>query len=259
MRWTSLDQIVRSMLLQRGYPIHWYIDFLKYATDGVRELTFDTLRVVNSAKLAVNSYKAITLPCDYVDWVKVGIAAGQYVHPLATGPINRLNNFDSLGNKIPYDDTLPDGSFAEIRGTIEYTNGLNSVGEFTGGIFNHNPGRSIGTYIELPERNEIQMDNNYPYDYVILDYISDGATCSCGCDCGSDSSTTIQPYAVASIEAYMDWKMKSFNRAYGMGEVQLAEQQFIKQHKILRARKSGLSRWDIVQAARLGYSGTYKN
>jgi hypothetical protein len=259
MRFTSLDQITRSMLLQRGYPIHWYIDFLKYGTDALRELTFDVLKVINSAKLPVNSYKAVTLPCDYVDWVKVGVAAGQYVHPLAQGPINRLNNFDDSGNKIPYSDELPDGTFAEIRGSIEYTNGLNSLGEHTGGIFNHNPGRSIGTFIELTERNEIQLDNDYPYDYIILDYISDGATCSCGCDCGGDSATSIHPYAIAAIEAYIDWKMKAFNRAYGAGEVQMAEDQYIRQERKLRARKNGLTRWDIVQAARLAYSGTYKN
>lgn len=259
MRWTSLDQITRSLLLQRGYPIHWYVDFMKYASDGLRELTFDVLRVVNSAKLPVNSYKAVTLPCDYVDWVKVGIQTGQYVHPLAQGPINRLNNFDSSGRKIPYDDTMPDGTFADIRGMTEYVNGLTALGEHTGGIFNHNAGRSIGTFIELPEREEIQLDNDFPYDFIILDYVSDGGSCTCGCDCGTDSATRIIPYAIAAIEAYVNWKLKAYNRAYGAGEVEQARLEFATQVTILRARKGSMSRWDIVQAARLGYSGTYKN
>lgn len=247
------------MLLQRGYPIHWYIDFLKYAADALRELTFDSLKVINSVKLPVNSYKSITMPCNYVDWIKVGIQTGQYVHPLAQGPLNRLNNFDSTGAKIPYDDEFPDGTFAEVRGTVAYANGLTFLGEHVGGVYNHNPGRSIGTFIELAERSEIQLDNDYPYDYVILMYITDGNSCSCGCGCDSDSASQVHPYAMASIEAYIDWKLKAFNRSYSGGEVQMAEDQFNRQHRKLRARKNGLSRWDIVQAFRLGYSGTMKN
>src|ERR1051325_10022357 len=128
MTWYSLDMITRSILMQRGYPIHWYIDFLKYSTECLRELTFDVLKVINSVKLPVNSYKAVTLPCNYVDWVKVGYATGQWVHPLAQGPINRLNNYDANGVKIPYEDTLPDGSFAELRGTVAYTAALTALG-----------------------------------------------------------------------------------------------------------------------------------
>lgn len=251
MQWQTLDSIVRSVLLQRGYPIHWYIDFLKYGADAVRELHFDSLKQVNSVKLPVNSYKAITLPCDYVDWVKVGIAAGQYIHPLAQGPINRLNNFDSSGSKIPYDDTLPDGSYADVQGTVAYINGFTALGEHVGGVYNHNPGRAMGAFIELRERNEIQLDSDFPYDYAILQYISDGN--------GSDAATYVDPYAQAAIEAYIMWKMKQHNRQYGAGEVQEAERQFAIQQRILRARRNQLSTYDVIRAFRLGYSGTYKN
>lgn len=259
MKWTSLDQTARSMLLQRGYPIHWYIDFIKYGSDGLRELTFDSLRVINSAKLAVNSYKAVTLPCDYVDFVNLGSAIGQFVHPLSQGPINRLNNFDDTGKKIPYSNVVTDVPFTEIPGSIAFANSFNVLGEHIGGVYNHNPGKSVGIFRELPERNEIQLDSCSQYDFVILDYISDGATCTCGCECGSDSATKIHPYAIAAIEAYIDWKMKSFNRSYNAGEVQQAKLEYISQHKILRARKYSMTRWDWLRAARLGYSGTYKN
>jgi hypothetical protein len=251
--------IARSMLLQKNYPIHWYVDFLKYSSDCLRELSFDVIKTINSAKLPVNSYKAITLPCDYVDWVKVGYATGQWDHPLAQGAINRLNNFDSNGVKIPYEDTMPDGSFAELRGTVAYTASITALGEHVGGVYNHNPGRSIGTFREIRERNEIQLDNDFPYEYIILDYISDGSTCSCGCGCESDNATQVHPYAMATIEAYADWKHKHFNRYYNQGDVYYAEQNFIKQCRILRARMDPLTRWDVVHAARQGYSGTYKN
>ena len=42
------------------------------ALRGVRELGFDTLKVIRSLKLSVESNNGtVTLPDDYVDWTKV--------------------------------------------------------------------------------------------------------------------------------------------------------------------------------------------
>jgi hypothetical protein len=67
MQYTTLDKVIRGFLLQKGYPIHFYIDMLAHAYRCFEELHFDTLGNVQTRKIAVNSYKAIPLPCDFMD------------------------------------------------------------------------------------------------------------------------------------------------------------------------------------------------
>jgi len=125
MKYSSLNKIVKGYLLQRGYPIHFYIDFLVYAQRAFEELSFDTIGNVQTKKLPINSYNAATLPDDYMDWIKVGVANGQFVRPLINRPgISRMNNFDSTG-KIAFLSTIVGGS--------AYTNGTYSGVALTGG------------------------------------------------------------------------------------------------------------------------------
>jgi hypothetical protein len=249
MQWQTLDSIVNSVLLRRKYPIHWYIDFLKYGADALRELHFDVLLVICSAKLPVTSYKAVILPCDFVDWLRIGVAAGQYVHPFTSeSNMNRLNNYDAAGNKIQYEDVWPDGS-AISRFELNVFD-ANIWGEHPGGVFNHNPGRAGANFSVLRERNEIQLDPDFPYTEIILDYINDGQGC--------DAATKIHPYAQSCIEAYIIWQMMLNNRGYNPSEAGVAGDQFDKQLGVLRARLSDLTPEDITHAARKGYSGTYK-
>ena len=45
-----------------------------HALRGVREMGFDMLQVVRSLKLTIDqTTSSIELPCDYVDWTKVGV------------------------------------------------------------------------------------------------------------------------------------------------------------------------------------------
>ena len=45
---TSLDTIVRNMLLKHRYGLQYYLDFLLYAAECLKILTLDDLRVINS-------------------------------------------------------------------------------------------------------------------------------------------------------------------------------------------------------------------
>jgi hypothetical protein len=124
MKYTTLDKVVKGYLLQKRYPIHFYIDFLVYAQRCFEEISMDSIGNVRTQKIPINSYFAATLPSDYMDWIKVGVENGQFVKPLINRPgINRLNNF-TIGNIIEFSATTP--------GT-EYTNGTYSGVSLTGG------------------------------------------------------------------------------------------------------------------------------
>ena len=64
----SLDYIVKNYLLKKGYPLHWYMQFMVYAADCLRDITFDDLRVINTKILPVNqNINTAELPEDYQD------------------------------------------------------------------------------------------------------------------------------------------------------------------------------------------------
>ena len=80
---TSIDRIVKNMLMKRRYSLHWWIDFAVYAKDCIRELSFDLpINPVQYKVLELNDNHAITIPDDYVDWVGVYARRGQSLVPL---------------------------------------------------------------------------------------------------------------------------------------------------------------------------------
>ena len=78
----TVNEIVRSALLTTGRPIHYYMHYLHYALKAVKEIGFDSPFKIKSTKITVDTNREITLPDDYVDYVRVGWENGQYVKRL---------------------------------------------------------------------------------------------------------------------------------------------------------------------------------
>lgn len=253
MKTYTLDNIVRSALADKMYPMHWYIQFLQYGIDGLRSLNFDVLQNVKSVRLPVNSYKAVTLPCDFVDYVRVGNELGEYVNQFGEkkDTFNRLNKFDSLGNKISYGDIeASNGVLPNNWEGFWYTNYINDKGEHQGRIFNNQSGFR-DSFVVLRERGEIQLDISYSGDEIVLDYISDGLT--------TTASNAIHPYAIETIKGYIFWKLKEHSRQYNLSERQLAREEYYNQLRILKARLNSLDAIDIRRSLARGYTATIKN
>jgi len=234
MKFVSLDHIAKSVINQKGYTMHWYFEYLKHGADCLRELHFDVLRNVRAKKIPVNSYKSIPLPCDYVDWVKVGIGNGQMITPLVqhTG-INRLTKIDDSGNKTLYGTTGTDWLGYWGNACNWYFN-TNDYGEFLGGYYNYRQSAAADGFRVLRDRSEIQLSELLMADFIILEYISNGAE--------SDAATMVDPYAQAAIEAYIHWKS---NKQVMNNWFSPEGQMYKRQVEILRARKNDLSVDDI--------------
>jgi hypothetical protein len=246
MRWTSLDEAITSVLLKKGYPIHYYLQCLKYACDCLREINFDELALIKSEKILINEYKAIMIPFDYVDIVRIGVGSGQFIQPLVNRRgINRLNNRQDGGAIIKYGN--PQGDELLYDSLLSHHN---QNGESVGKYYGFNARAIADGYTILKERNEIQLDENINADYVILDYISDGTEIN--------AATHITPYAQATIEAYINWQLKENNRTYNEGEKQRAENTYYHQRRILRARLNEITLDDIKRAVRAGSHGSLK-
>lgn len=247
MRYTTLDKIVRRNLLAKRLPLHYYIEYLVHASTCLRELTFDSLKIINTVELELNDYFAADLPCDYLDWTKVGIKMGQFVQPITQrDSINRLRAQNSQGQYVTYQDPdTYDLIFPFWPGYWMFQN-IDDLGENLGRLYGFNPGIVPDGFKVLKERNQIQFTESMRTCTVVLEYISDGQT--------SDNATQIDQYAWSTIEAYINWK-RSVNAD---SDVSQEARNYLNQRRLLRARMSELTLYDLRQILYRNYTGAIK-
>lgn len=245
MKYTTLDKIVRGFLAQKQWSIHYYIQCMVYAQRCLEELHFDTLGIINTTKLSINSMGIAKLPCDYLDFCMVGISNGQYISPLSQrNRMNRLNNFEASDEILSSDSEL----FTSLFGAGNF-NWFNDNMEMTGRIYG-SAGNQSRSFLIIPEREEIEFDRNLGATHAIMTYISDGSECN--------AATRITPYSKSTFEAYMELQHRKSHRSYGDSAIAFAEQQVTKQHRILRSRSNDITLTDIKNSYRRRSHGSIK-
>jgi len=251
MIFTTLDIITRRGLLENNLPIHYYSEFLIHGSSALRELTFDTLKVINTVKLPISTYGSCDLPDDFVEDVGVFFDDGGTLSPIAhNNGISPLRLHDTTsGAFVPptgSDNTQQDSSlFFGSSGSLWFWN-VNDFGEPTGRYFGANGGTNIG-YKVIKERRQIQLSSGFIDGAIVLQYISDGQSI--------DSATQIDTQAIATIRAYQEWK-RSPN---ANNEFSPEGRGYYNQKRLLRARLNDLSLHDIKNIIRKNYTAAIKN
>jgi len=251
----TLDEITRRGLIESGLPIHYYLEYLVHGATCLRELSFDTLKIVNTIQLPVNEYGAVDLPDDFVDDVAVCLPSSTTLQPLPKqNSINPIRIHDSnTGEYIPphrpgsgtNSAGVDDSFFWGSAGWLWYWN-VNDFGEPTGRFFGATGGTKRG-YKVVKERKQIQMSYDYSEKSVVLQYISNGQSI--------DTASQIDTQAIQTIRAWQEWK-RSGNANNDFSPEAIS---FYNNKKRLRARLSGLTLVDIKNTLRNGYTGTIKN
>lgn len=249
MRVTTLDTIVKGLLIKKQYPIHFYIQFLFLATRAFEELHFDTLNNIQTVKLTANEFGEVELPCNCMDIVKVGVPSGQYVRNLYQREgINSLPNYDSNDNQVLYGQSDFD---LKILDNIFFRNYLIYPFDNRGlRFYGLGSNDETQSFKYVPERNKIVLDQSIGHKEIIAQYITDGTD--------ADNATMVDPRAKATIESYVMWQYKESSRAYNEGEKERAKQLFQSDHARLRARKNPLTKEDIIAIVRGAAKGTPK-
>lgn len=248
MIYTSLDKIVRRVLLGKRLPIHYYIEFLVHASTCIRELTNDSLMVVNTVELTPNEQFAVDLPCDYVDWTKVGLRQGQFVQPITQrDSINRLVQYLPNGQPTTY------GAANSVNLDFPFWPGywmfqnIDDLGENLGRLYGYNTGIGANGFKVLKERSQIQLTETFNGTTCVLEYISDGQR--------ADNATQIDPRAQMCVESYINWK-RGPNADIDRSPEAVS---YFNQRRQLRARMDDLTPWDIRSILYRNYKGSIKN
>ena len=237
----SLDQIVKNILMKRGYSLHWYIDFLVYCKDGMREIAFDDqIFALRQTVLPVNQTTGrVDLPNDYQDYCRVSAWVDQWMRPLVEdNNLQLIPNYDDEFSQQPYANGIAsEGIDQQVYYTgymspYWWTSNWNAFGENTGRQFG-----GVGAYADTfrvdKANRQIKINENLFITNIVLEYISNGMD--------SDSATQIDSYAQNCIEAFAMWQFYLHNRTYSQNEALSMYQLYVTERQILRARLSDLT------------------
>lgn len=251
MKLTNLDQIVRRWLLENGLSIHYYAEGLFHASTCLRELHLDTLKVVNTLRLPLNTYHAVDLPEDFVEEVMVGIPVGATYQNVPRGTrINPLRVSQSTGDYTTYTNLEDDSESIDASGLWGPANwywNFNEYGESTGRFFGIDGGAKLNGYEIVFERRQIQFTETFTSGDVLLMYISDGQSLN--------AASQIDVRAFSAIQSYVQWK-RSINRDNNFSP---EGQAYFNKRRLLRAALNGMSVADIKNILRKNYRATIKN
>jgi hypothetical protein len=252
MNYANLDMIVRRSLLEKGYPIHYYAEYLFHAASCIRQLSTDTLKIVNSAHLPINKYYAVDLPPDFVDDVSLCVPTGSFIRPVpkndSINPLRIVNSTSSQFEKYKINGTREQQEtvFGINPSWLWYWN-VNDYGEPTGRFYGASGGERANGYKLLKERNQIQLTETFTGDSVILIYISDGQS--------ANNATQIDMLAFSAIQAYIDWKTSPNASKRESYEART----YFSERRLLRAKLNDLTATDIKNIVRKNFMASIKN
>lgn len=165
----ELDGVIKDYLNEANLSNNQYFRLWHIAYRGFENLGLDAFYKVQSVKLPINANMTVTLPADYVNWSKVGVLNNR-------GEIIPLNYNENL---TTYADLLPD----RIEKTEDNTLGTNNWGNaiwynyWNGGAYTNIYGVPsgapfVGGFKVDTANSVILLNENYQYDYLMLEYIS---------------------------------------------------------------------------------------
>lgn len=222
---SKVDSIVRQVLLEKNLSMHFYIRLLSWGLDCLKELSLDITGKVKTVELTVDGLGRIKMPCDYVDWVRVGQVNGQHVHRMGETTTFARQLRQESGVYVPYADAEYSSEY--IWSSPYVQEWFDKNGEFRGRGFGGN-GTRTDTFMFLD--GEMQLDNNYsPGDTITLDYI--------GYDT-ANASSCVPKYAEGTVKSYIEYKYLCSLPKSTPYDKSSAERTYQNEHRKLVARVS---------------------
>ena len=258
----TVDQIVNDFILTTDGD-----DFVagvsntvvrNFALRGVREMGFDMLKRVRSLKLNVEDNSTVTLPDDFVDYVKVGtVGADGLVYVF--GENKNLNysqkySVDSAGNPIDSDN---DGVYDRVdakdststlpgyKGTDSYIF-RNYLHESTEGrLYGAGGGQYGGEFRINYDQNRIELGTAAGIDTIVIEYIADEAR---------SINPTIHIYAESALRAYVYYKLIERKSTVPANEKMRARQEYYNERRIANARLKSFTKEEALKTIRKNFT-----
>lgn len=169
-KYNKIASVVDQWIAMNGLTEHWWQWALAAGMWHLRELKLDIWQDVKTIELPVTTRRTVTLPEDFVDWVKIGFKHGQYVKVLSIhddlAVSQRVENSSDVTSLLK--DNIPNG--IDFDG---YTF-MNFNGSSLSGIGGGLPSKGHFKVHDNGTSKEILLDYDYPYSKVYIEFITSG-------------------------------------------------------------------------------------
>lgn len=239
----DLAEVIYQYIDQAKLTSAEYRRLWPIAVRGVEEIGLDVSAIPKTEKILVNPNKTVTLPSDYIAFSKVGVLN-------AYGEVATLRrNLDLTSYRIELSDRTSKNTDNSVGNTyrlqdlayVNYFDGARYVNIFgAGAVLNSQGDFDIDENLGL-----IYLDNEFNYDYVILEYLSSP----------SDDPNYKIPIqirdAVFSYIAWRDIELLPSGRRVTLGDKQLRRKEYYNQKRLARLRINPVTPWDVNELIRL--------
>jgi hypothetical protein len=242
-RWIHLDEVVKEYISQAELNMAHYRRLWNIAFRGLEDMLFNIYQMPKTQKLTVLSNKTVKLPSDYVAYVKVGVlnSEGEIAtlskNPNLTSYQMDLSTRTTNNTDAPVDPT-------NIRDFV-YLNYDNNGALFNlyglGGFL-----MSAGQFGIDEEKGIIFLDNNFPYEYVILEYLSSPR------DDEEYKVPILIKEALISWIAWKDHEYKPMGRRFQEMSKEQRRINYVREKKKAKFRINPVRLWEINDIIRGG-------
>lgn len=228
----TLRYCVMNTLNELGdYSMTWYNKYLQLAIDAFRTLNMKHIQSVKIVYLPVDAdMKYVTLPTDYLDYVKVAIPQNGQVWTLTKNDSLLLPRDMECGEPVLNTSrgegvTLDSTSWGGYYFTDHFHNGrwVNDLYAIGGGF-------NTAYFRVDEERGVIQLNGTIPNSEIILEYISSGIDL-----CGD---TFVPVKALDTIKAYIHWKRLEYDPRVALSDKDRKERLYYAEARKLDANES---------------------
>jgi hypothetical protein len=193
----SLRHVVMSVLNRmEDYTMRKYYFLMQLAIEGYTTLSLWHLDNIEVVYLTMNPLsKIVSLPADFVDWLKVGIPVGGKLKVL-------LRHDQILFPRLLDDGVTPIGNAdapdtTDMSSLVYFSDHIRS-GQFVAGLFGMPGGVSDASYRFDRENRTFVYTGSVTDNYIVLEYISSGVNLT--------GSTTIPREAEPALRTYLLWQ-----------------------------------------------------
>jgi hypothetical protein len=243
-QWVELAEIIYQYIDQAKMNSSEFRRLWPIAVRGVEEVGLDVFLTAKTEKLMVNANKTVDLPSDYIGFSKVGV-----LNP--DGEVSTLRKNNNLTSyKIDqsdrltsnYDGTSGNNYRLQDMAYVNYYDGARYVNVFGAGAKLN----TMGTFDIDEEKCILYLDNEFGFDYVILEYFSSPA---------DDPNYKIPIQVKEAVLSYIAWKDIEFlptGRRVTLGDKQLRRKEFYNEKRKANMRINPVTPWDANEVIRLG-------
>jgi hypothetical protein len=221
---TTINYVVMSVLNRlRDYTLRHYSFLEQIVIEGYTDLNLWHLDNIEVVYLRMGSAKTVDLPCDFVDWCKIGI------------PINGKIKVLTQNNSILLPRTFADGeevgntdgeSAMAPEGSVFFLDHFRG-NQFVAGLYGMPGGIDQAYYRFDRESRTIVFSGSIPRAEIVLEYISSGINLG--------GQTVIPREAVPALRAFALWQLIENDSKVSGGEKERKKAQYEEQVEAVRA------------------------